>query len=309
MRVKTLRPGHESGHVGALLALVTTELLGVAALHRLGRVPGLAIDWRHLGAWASTGPVEDVLAASLRLAALACAYWLLLSTVLYVTARLAHLPSLARAMRWATLPALRRLADRALAVALVGSTVTGGAGVAWASDASPSMAPPIVLGVDESPAPPGLQPPRPPTPVPSPVPSFDLLPVPTPPSHLVPPPVVAPPMSPGALVPPGPERSHEVTDAVNGADRVQGEASNPPPEGARQDVHVVVRGDNLWRIAAATSRRRHGREVTNRDIAAYWRLVMRANRNRLRSGDPDLIFPGEQVLLPPQEAGQGRSGR
>jgi nucleoid-associated protein YgaU len=39
--------------------------------------------------------------------------------------------------------------------------------------------------------------------------------------------------------------------------------------------------------------------VANSLISPYWRAVIRANRAALRSGDPDLIFPGEWISLPP----------
>jgi nucleoid-associated protein YgaU len=34
-------------------------------------------------------------------------------------------------------------------------------------------------------------------------------------------------------------------------------------------------------------------------VAAYWAKVKEANRHRLASGDPDLIEPGEIIVLPP----------
>jgi nucleoid-associated protein YgaU len=40
---------------------------------------------------------------------------------------------------------------------------------------------------------------------------------------------------------------------------------------------------------------------TNREVAEYWRKVIDANRDRLRSGDPNLIYPGEEIILPPLE--------
>jgi nucleoid-associated protein YgaU len=64
----------------------------------------------------------------------------------------------------------------------------------------------------------------------------------------------------------------------------------------------VVGGDNLWAIARDhLSRQRSGGsgEPTNHEVAAYWLKVVQANRDRLRSGDPDLIYPGERVTLPP----------
>jgi nucleoid-associated protein YgaU len=35
------------------------------------------------------------------------------------------------------------------------------------------------------------------------------------------------------------------------------------------------------------------------EISPYWRVVIETNREGLRSGDPDLIYPGETVVLPP----------
>jgi hypothetical protein len=54
-----------------------------------------------------------------------------------------------------------------------------------------------------------------------------------------------------------------------------------------------VAGDNLWSIAAAHIGARRAA-----DVAPYWRQVVDANRSTLRSGDPNLIFPGELVALP-----------
>jgi nucleoid-associated protein YgaU len=37
-----------------------------------------------------------------------------------------------------------------------------------------------------------------------------------------------------------------------------------------------------------------------RVVARYWRSLVDANRDRLVvAGDPDLIFPGQQLVLPP----------
>jgi hypothetical protein len=64
----------------------------------------------------------------------------------------------------------------------------------------------------------------------------------------------------------------------------------------------VGEGDNLWTIArdhlARVTRRRAG-DLAEREIARYWLDVVDANRAGLRSGDPDLIFPGEMIKLPP----------
>lgn len=67
------------------------------------------------------------------------------------------------------------------------------------------------------------------------------------------------------------------------------------PSESEADSVVVVKGDHLWKISA----RRLGPEATNGEIAPYWRDVIEANTPQLRSGDPDLIYPGEVVELPP----------
>jgi nucleoid-associated protein YgaU len=64
----------------------------------------------------------------------------------------------------------------------------------------------------------------------------------------------------------------------------------------------VASGDNLWAIARAhLAKARSGGsgEPTNREVADYWMRVVEANRDGLRSGDPDLIYPGEEITLPP----------
>ena len=64
----------------------------------------------------------------------------------------------------------------------------------------------------------------------------------------------------------------------------------------------VVPGDNLWSIAKqhlAVSRERSAKKLGNRKIAAYWLRVIAANARTLVSGDPDLIYPGEVIVLPP----------
>ena len=65
------------------------------------------------------------------------------------------------------------------------------------------------------------------------------------------------------------------------------------------DPGVVVRaGDNLWVIAKRALEGEHLAAGSN-EIAAYWRRVIAANAGGLRSHDPNLIFPGEHIVLPP----------
>lgn len=61
---------------------------------------------------------------------------------------------------------------------------------------------------------------------------------------------------------------------------------------------VVEPGDHLWKISASHLRGQLGREAKDGEIWPYWRLVIETNQEALRSGDPDLIYPGEVIELP-----------
>ena len=61
---------------------------------------------------------------------------------------------------------------------------------------------------------------------------------------------------------------------------------------------VVAKGDHLWKISGHRLHSVLGRPATNTEISPYWRSVVDTNRSHLRSGNPDLIFPGEVVTLP-----------
>lgn len=80
----------------------------------------------------------------------------------------------------------------------------------------------------------------------------------------------------------------------------EGEPSDSaPPTG---EIQVVVsEGDHLWMLAENRLTQLLGRRVSEHEVAPYWVEVVEANRHRIRSGDPDLIFPGEEILLPPVE--------
>jgi nucleoid-associated protein YgaU len=66
------------------------------------------------------------------------------------------------------------------------------------------------------------------------------------------------------------------------------------PGESQEGTVVVEKGDHLWKISA----RHLDRVAPESDIAPYWRDVVDVNTPRLRSGDPDLIYPGEVVELP-----------
>jgi hypothetical protein len=219
-----------------LAAVIAGEAGAAFALHRLGALPFLRIDWSDLGAWLALTPPEDVLLAVCRTAALACAYWLLAGTLLYTLARASRIPAAVRAVQWAALPPVRRLADRAIAVAIATSSVVSGTGGIAMADAS------------------------------------------------TPPPVEAP--APDDLYRPVPAGEPAAYRAIPGPQQ-----------------HVIVPGENLWTIAAdhlSVTLDLAPDAVPVDDLAAYWRQVIDANLPALASGDPDLVYPGEVILLPPR---------
>lgn len=62
---------------------------------------------------------------------------------------------------------------------------------------------------------------------------------------------------------------------------------------------TVEPGESFWSIAEDVLTERLGRPPTDREIVPYWRRLVEANRDRLRTGDPDLVFPGQTFVIPP----------
>lgn len=61
----------------------------------------------------------------------------------------------------------------------------------------------------------------------------------------------------------------------------------------------VERGDHFWAIAETTLAEAWGRAPTDAEIDPYWRQVVDANRDRLLPPhDPDLVYPGQQFVVP-----------
>lgn len=79
-------------------------------------------------------------------------------------------------------------------------------------------------------------------------------------------------------------------------------SSEPIPEATVAahsiDGHQVVvnEGDNLWTLAAETLAAHGFEHPSCGQIAEYWRLVVAANQ--VRSGNPDVIAPGEAITMP-----------
>jgi nucleoid-associated protein YgaU len=77
--------------------------------------------------------------------------------------------------------------------------------------------------------------------------------------------------------------------------------AGPAPEAGR-NRHAVAEGETLWTIARDRLAKASGGgsgEPTNQELTEYWAKVVAANQGRLESGDPDLIYRGEEIILPP----------
>lgn len=249
-------------HLAALAALLSAEAAAVHLLHRLGNLDGLGVGWSDLPGWIRNAPPEDALLATLRLVALVGAWWLLCSTVLYTAARLVHRPAAARAIGWAALPFARRIVDGALAVSITASAMVGvGAARTGAAPPPSTTSPPVVISLDHR-------------------------------DHV---------STQSTTARDGRELTSIPAPLPRPAPSVPAPPASPqPPLPARQ--HTVTPGDNLWTIATvhlATVNQRDPGTLGDTEIASYWSRVVDENRGRLQSGDPNLIFPGEVVELPP----------
>jgi len=231
-----------------------------------------------------SSPPEDAVVGVVHLAALAVAWWLATSTLLYSVAAATRIPTLVRGIRWITVPDVRAMIDGVVATTIVASSTLTLSGTALAASAGPPAG-----GVAAEPAP--AQPyhhrpagetvsPRPPIYAPRPAgrpptassyrpqPSGDpAVPVPTP----------------SETRPPTP------TDAGPVSDRA---------------TYIIQPGDHLWSVAAHQVADHTGSSteaLPARDIGHYWLRLVELNQPRLRSGNPNIVHAGETILLPTWE--------
>ena len=72
-----------------------------------------------------------------------------------------------------------------------------------------------------------------------------------------------------------------------------------PARRGDRNRHDVAEGETLWTIARDKLAEEGSGEPTEQAVTEYWAKVVAANRDRLQSRDPDLIYPGEDIILPP----------
>lgn len=74
----------------------------------------------------------------------------------------------------------------------------------------------------------------------------------------------------------------------------------PPIEVPRRAAETVVveSGDHIWKISKESLGGKLEREPRTEEVHPYWLETIEINLDSLRSGDPDLIYPGEELVLP-----------
>lgn len=242
--------------------LILFEVGAIATLHAIGGVAWFQIPWRRLGDWLQQTPADESLPALLRIVALVLTYWLTVSTALYALAGMARIPAAVRAIEWATLPVVRRVVDGTAALTIVAATVAGPTAPAIAND----LPSPIVVEIGQD----GL-----------PIPPF----------------ADGEDAAPAGTVPQGAARIGW-TPTPAGAPTPAAVA--PPTMVTTEPARwTVAPGDNLWTIAERHLGGFAASEAELPDVGDYWHRVVVANQDLIRSSDPDLIYPGEIVVLPP----------
>jgi hypothetical protein len=74
------------------------------------------------------------------------------------------------------------------------------------------------------------------------------------------------------------------------------------PEAAAE--HEVVAGEHLWSIATDHLAAHLDRAPTDAEVTEHWQQLIDDNRERLANpDDPDLIFPGQRLVLPDPPSG------
>lgn len=83
------------------------------------------------------------------------------------------------------------------------------------------------------------------------------------------------------------------------------QAPPPPPAPVAEpapafavEEWVVAPGESFWSIAADVVGDTLGRQPTDAEIDSYWRALVAANADRLVSANPDLLLPGQSLVLP-----------
>ena len=265
---------HKNLPSARVLAVLAVSGATTFALHLLGQVPWLGVDWSDPVQWLNDTPPWEALLSVIRLLALGCGWWISISTFSYVTVGLCRVAAGVRMVTPITPPFVRSLATRAMVGAVAVSSLGNAVPALASSDRTQAPFP-----VDSYPVP---------------MIATHSHPVPTAPDvhQPVPLPVPFP-----WLPPPGASDGPAETAKHQAAPITHHPALSPTSLEPGKPYRVTP-GDHLWKIARRTLTQEMDRPPTTRQITSYWVELIEANRETIRSRDPNLIHPGERILLP-----------
>jgi hypothetical protein len=253
--------------------------LGLRALHAFGAgtlgVPLSSVE--DLSAWLDRTPPEVMAVAIVRLVALAAGWYLAVCTLALALTRPLGRTRVASAAARATPAVIRRLVAGGGGLGLAAGTLVGGlSSMGMAPTAlSPRPAAASIVGAMQDPGPPTATMTRGPRDMPTAV--MTRLPAEDMPTAVMTrlPATDAPPASRG---PP----AHATVDAA----------------AAAPVSWTVEAGDSFWSIAAETVAPA-GDARDDRRVICYWRRLVEVNRGRLLDpGNPDMLVPGQELVLP-----------
>ena len=204
--------------------------------------------------------------------------WVALTWLLAVAARLARVSAAVRAADGISLPFVRRLAELTAGVALVAVSLAPAAHAGAAVPDSPAL----VVMSDLGPTSPGTT-----TTVPAP-PTTSTTPGSTTRTTIVAPPLMTA-LGDQPVVSPTPTPSPPSTSP----------AQTVVPASAPGDTWVIHAGDTLWHVAERTATDQLGRPASLAETATQLDRLIALNASRLAvPGDADLVFPGQEFLVP-----------
>lgn len=276
-RVEPLRPPSRAAERASALATATAGLVCLVALAGAGRTLPFPTDLRpgELLRWVDRVGTATAAFTGLRAIAVVLLAWCLTTGAAGLVARWCRSVRAVQVLDRVTLPSVRRLAD---AVAGLGAAAALLPAVGTAAGATPRpAAAAAVVMVDLGPSLADLAPSM-----------VDLGPSMV---DLGPAPDTAPQLT-------GPPTA----DLTPPADPVPVGGEDPPvpaPPPAPAGTWRVRPGDTLWHVAEATASEALGRPATPAEVAARLDTLVGLNADRLVvPGDPSLVFPGQELLLP-----------
>lgn len=233
-----------------------------------------AADWIPSALEILDAPPDAAIYGMARMIAIGLTAWLFITTIAVVLAHVSRIPTAIRTIEWITIPLISRMAQRVTALSIVA------AGLAAPTSSLATEPPPIPVVVVSGHTTVS------PTTVVGPIVETE----------------AATPNVPSPMIPRGATGGSVDFDISVSSEHPERTAARRSPD-ASHLRYTVRPGDNMWSITASYLAEQLDRPPSNAQISEVWRAVMDLNESSIRSGDVDLIFAGEQLILPPVTIG------